>query len=31
MKFVMKLCIIGDFTNKYMNKRGVGTGSPVHV
>lgn len=31
MKFVMKLCRIGEFTNKYMNKRCVGTGSPVPI
>ena len=31
MKFVMKLCVIGDFTNKYIDKRGVGTGSPIPI
>ena len=31
MKFAKKLCVIGEFTNKYMNKRGVGTGSPIHI
>ena len=31
MKFAEKLCVIGDFTNKYISKRGVGTGSPVPI
>lgn len=31
MKFAKELCVISEFTNKYMDKRGVGTGSPVHV
>ena len=31
MKFAKELCVIGEFTNKYMDKRGVGTGSPVPI
>ena len=31
MKFAKELCVIGEFTNKYMDKRGVGTGSPIPI
>ena len=31
IKFAKELCVIGKFTNKHMDKRGIGTGSPVLI